>query len=324
MSKQENSTTAFLSETNQPTIWSSDQINDPAILNVLADMELNGRSKSVINGTRKALNLISQKTQLNNPQEVRNTILRLKTGNAYKRLIADAYTRYAKYYKLTLWERPKFHITSKEITVPTTEKLLLIIGSAKKPLSTKLMTSYKTGLRPVEICNLLVKDYDKDTQTIHPQTAKHGAPRQIKITNDLAQLLTEHIQKNNLTENDYIFGGTPEKYSSNFQRLKKTLIKRLSDPTIAKVRLYDIRHKFCMDTVNKFPSDPYRVMYLMGHKHFQTTEHYLHIQQYLDNLNSQNYDVKTARTTEEAIKLIEAGYRKEDEIDGIHIYKKPK
>ena len=79
-----------------------------------------------------------------------------------------------------------------------------------------------------------------------------------------------------------------------------------------------------MDTLNKFPSDPYRVMYLMGHKHLQTTEHYLHIQQYLDNLNSQNYDVKTARTTEEAIKLIEAGYNKEDEIDGIHIYKKPK
>jgi hypothetical protein len=84
--KQENNTTAYLSETNQPTIWSSDQINDPTILNVLADMELNGRSKSIINGTRKALNLISQKTQLNNPQEVRNTILRLKTGNAYKRL----------------------------------------------------------------------------------------------------------------------------------------------------------------------------------------------------------------------------------------------
>jgi len=321
--KQENNTTAYSSETT-PATTSSSRINDPTVLNVLADLELNGKSQSVINGTRKALNLISTKTQLNNPQEVRTQILKLKTGDAYKRLIADAYTRYAKYYKLTQWERPKFTITSKEITVPTTEKTKLIIASAKKPLSTKLMTSYRTGVRPVELCNLKVKDYDRATQTLHPKTAKHGAPRQIKVPNDLAQLLTEHIDKNNLTQEDYIFGGTPEKYTSSFQRFKKTLAKRLNDPTILKIRLYDIRHKFCMDTAAKFPSDPYRVMYLMGHKHFQTTEHYLHIQQYVENMDSQNYDVKTARTPEEAQKLIEIGYTKEDEIDGIHIYKKRK
>lgn len=43
----------------------------------------------------------------------------------------------------------------------------------------------------------------------------------------------------------------------------------------------------------------------------------------MDNPNSE-YQVKTAKTVEEAKKLIEEGFEYVTEIDGIHIYRKRK
>lgn len=200
----------------------------------------------------------------------------------------------------------------------------MLISASKKPLSTKLQLSYETGLRPVEVCELKVKDFSKETKTIHPKTAKNGAPRQLRISDQLASLLNEKITKHNLTEENFIFGGTPEKYSQSFQRVKKMLSLRLNDPEIKRIRLYDLRHKFCMNTIEKFPQQPFLVMYTMGHKHLNTTEQYVHIQEYLKTITTDGkYLTATASTVEQAIPLIEQGYIQAAEFNGIKIFKKP-
>ena len=307
-------------ETSQQTTWLSDY---PKIINVLVSMENNARSKSVINNTRKQLNNLARNANLNEPEQVKALIARMETGNAYKRMLVQSYNRYAKYYKLD-WTAPHYKVVSKEITVPTDEKIKMLIAAAKKPLSTKIMLSYKTGLRPVEITKLKVKDFNKDNNTINPQTAKSGAPRKLRVPPKLSGLLTERIRKRNLVEEDFIFGGKPEKYSYSFQRLKTTLAKRLNDPSIKRIRLYDLRHKFCMDTIEKFPHQPFLVMYVMGHKHLNTTEHYIHIQEYLKAIITDGkYLTATASTIEQATPLIEQGYIQAAEFDGVKIFKKP-
>lgn len=320
--EQENSTTDYLSETSQKTILSP--IN-PKILNVLIAIENNGLSKSVINSTRKELNNLARHANLDNPDEVKQTISRMDTGSAYKRMLTQAYNRYVKYYKLQ-WEAPRFKIASKEISVPSDEKVKMLISAAKKPLSTKLQLSYETGLRPVELCQLKVKDFNSEHKLIHPSTAKNGAPRQLKISNSLAELIAEHIANKGLKEENYIFGGTPEKYSVSFQRIKTTLAKRLNNPEIKRIRLYDIRHKFCMNTIERFPNQPFLVMYTMGHKHLGTTGHYIHIQEYINSINSdgEKYLTATASTIEQAVPLIEQGYIQAAEFNGVKIFKKPK
>ena len=286
-------------------------------------MENNGKSKAVINSTRKELTNLSKRANLDEPEQIKQTIAQMQTGNAYKRMLVQAYNRYVKYYKLS-WEAPLYKVVSKEITVPTDEKIKMLIASAKKPLSIKLELSYKTGLRPTEVCKLKVKDFNKDNNTVNPQTAKNGAPRKLTISQKLSELLTEQIQKHNLTEEDYIFGGTPEKYSYSFQRLKTMLAKRLNDPSTKRIRLYDLRHKFCMDTIEKFPQQPFLIMYTMGHKHLNTTEHYVHIQEYIKAITTNGkYLTATASTVEQAIPLIEQGYIQAAEFDGIKIFKKP-
>ena len=286
-------------------------------------MENNNRSQGVINSTRKELNNLARNADLNNPNEIKALIARMKTGNAYKTMLVQAYNRYVKYYKLT-WEKPTYHVESQEVYVPTDEKINMLIATAKKPLSIKLQLSNQTGIRPVELCNLKVKDLDNDTKTIHPRTAKHGNPRQLKIDDQLLALLNKHIIQHNLNPNDYIFGGKPEKYSYSFQRIKTTLSERLNDPSILKIKLYSLRHAFCMRMIDRYPSDPYMVMYLMGHKHLTTTEKYFHIKKYLQNFQKEKYDCKHAKTIQEATQLIEAGFQYVTTIEGIQLFKKRK
>ena len=62
----------------------------------------------------------------------------------------------------------------------------------------------------------------------------------------------------------------------------------------------------------------------MGHKHLNTTEHYVHIQEYIKNINSTGkYLTATASTVKQAIPLIEQGYIQAAEFNGIKIFKKP-
>ncbi|MFB3890105.1 MAG: tyrosine-type recombinase/integrase [Candidatus Bathyarchaeia archaeon] len=127
------------------------------------------------------------------PDEIKALIAQMQTGNAYRRMFVQVYNRYVKYYKLQ-WEASLYKVTSKEITVPTDEKIQMLIAVAKKPLSTKLELSYKTGVRPVEVCKLRVKDLNKDSNTINPQTAKNGNPRKLTISAKLSGLLTEQYR----------------------------------------------------------------------------------------------------------------------------------
>ena len=148
--KQAKHTTDCFSATNQQTTWLTKSIVDPTILNVLISMENNGRSKGVINSTRKELNNLARNVNLNNPNEIKALIARMKTGNAYKRMLVQAYNRYIKYYKL-IWKEPTYHVESQEITVPTDEKINMLIATAKKPLSTKLQLNNKVNRSRIPI-----------------------------------------------------------------------------------------------------------------------------------------------------------------------------
>jgi hypothetical protein len=51
-------------------------------------VENNGKSKSVITG--KELSNLGRNGDLNNPEEIKSLIARMKTGNAYKRMLVQA------------------------------------------------------------------------------------------------------------------------------------------------------------------------------------------------------------------------------------------
>jgi len=290
------------------------------IINILIKLKNNGKSDYTIRNVDKFLNVLNRNCNLDNPEEVKAFIANHKVSNSTKECYSYAYRKYCKHYEIKA-KIPFYQADPKPIKLPTQEKINIIISNASKTLSTKLTLSKETGLRPIEMHKLLkVKDIDLEQKLIYPTTAKHGAPRPpLKISTQLATMLQEHITKNNLNQNDQLFKGTAKQYGKNYRHLRNRLAKKLHDPTIKNIRLYDIRHYFCTkklyDTQN-----PYVVMRLMGHKRLETTQNYMH----LLNLEETEWECKGATNKQEATQLIEAGFEYVTEIDGTKLFRKRK
>jgi integrase len=293
--------------------------NEAPIINLLIQMKNDNKSDYTINFTRKALTFLAKHTSLTEPEAVKHLIAQHNVSDGYKRNLCIAYNRFCKFYKIK-WQMPLYLQEAKNITVPTKEKLSMLIAEAGKTLSTKLSISMETGLRPVELCRLKVKAIDLEHKVINPTTAKRGNPRTLPISESLKQKLHERIIQKNLRPNDLLFKGTdPDHYGKQYRAMRNKLAEKLKDPSIRTIRLYDFRHYFCTKKLNDI-GNPYTVMVLMGHKKLETTQRYMH----LLNFNDDEWNCVGATTAKEAAKLIEAGFQYVTTIEGIQLFKKRK
>ena len=284
----------------------------------MVQLETQGKSADTKRNVAKFLELLSRNADLDNPQEVLLFISRHQCSNSMKECLCYAYRRYCKYYKIDA-KIPFYEHNSKPIHVPTKEKLITIVTNASGALLTKLSISMETGVRPIELHTLKVKDVDVEQKLVYPTTAKHGASRTLKISSTLATMIQEHIVKHKLQPNDQLFKGTATQYGKNFRILRNRLAEKLHDPTLKTIRLYDFRHYFCTKKCYEL-KNPFVVMNLMGHKRLETTQIYMH----LLNLEEGEWVCEGAQTKEQAIKLIEAGFQYVTSIEGIQLFKKRK
>jgi integrase len=238
-------------------------------------MKNDNKAESTIKFTDKSLTFISKHAKLDDSEAIKQFVANLRTSTSYKRNLIVAYNQYAKYYKIE-WKMPYYEQTPQEIKLAPKEKLVMLIANSNKTLALKLTISMKTGLRPIESCRLKVKDIDTDNKAITPITAKHGKPRSIKIQNELLVRIQEHIIRHNLQPNDNLFKGNADQYGKDFRVMRNKLARKLNDPTIHQIRLYDFRHYFGSYTLLE-TNNTYFTMTQMGHRHLTMTERYLHL-----------------------------------------------
>jgi len=284
------------------------------------DMKKNNKSDYTINFTRKSLAHLSKHTSLNEPEAVKMLIADLKNvTDGYKRNLCIAYNKYAKFYGIE-WKMPKYKPEAKNISLPTREKLQMLIANAGNALSMKLQMSMETGLRPVELMRLKVKDLDFEHKHVNPTTAKNGNPRTLPMSENLKMKLQEHVIRKNLSPTDRLFGNADaDYYSKQYRSMRNNLAKKLEDTSIHQIRLYDFRHYFCTKKLNDI-GNPYTVMVLMGHTKLETTQRYMHMM----NLNDDEWNCAGATTANEAKKLIENGFQYVTTIEGIQLFRKRK
>jgi len=182
----------------------------------------------------------------------------------------------------------------------------MIIAESGKVLATKLILSKETGLRPVEIHLLKVKDVDLEQYLIYPTTAKNGASRILKISPQLASLIQAHITRFKLKLNNDLFKGHEEHYGDAFRRVRDRLADKLQDPSIKTIRLYDLRHFFATMLYHK-TKDILLVKRQLGHKSINNTLIYIDLEATLYNTNDE-WTCKTASNNTEATQLIEVGF----------------
>jgi len=116
-------------------------------------------------------------------------------------------------------------------------------------------------------------------------------------------MIQDHIIRNGLNQNDKLFNGNSEMFGKLYRIVRNRLAKKLKDPTIQTIRLYDFRHYFATMLYHK-TRDILFVKQQMGHSQIRTTLIYTQ----LLNLNDDEWTCKTASNNTEATQLIEAGF----------------
>ena len=296
----------------------NNRITNPNMLNYLIKLQNEGRTDGTLKAHDVRLRIISKYANLNNPDTVTQYITHMKTGNNYKIAMIRTYMQYCKHNNLT-WNPPKYTSDTKAIKIPSQPKLDQLIANSGKTLATKLRISKETGLRPIELMNLKVKDIALEQRTIYPTTAKHGASRSLIISTNLRDTIQAHINRNKLQLNDKLFKGDALLYGHAFRQMRNHLSDKLNDPSLKQIRLYDFRHYFATTLYHKY-KDLLLVKQQMGHKRVETTLIYTQ----LLNAPDDEYVSKTAANVKEAQNLIESGFEYVTEMDNVKIFRKRK
>jgi integrase len=293
------------------------------IINVCLELENNGKPETTIKALYDQLLHLQRNTDLNNPEAVKDYIAHKPNASAsYKQKLVWAYDKYAQHYKIQ-WTRPIYKRLEKMPKLPSTKQIDALISGAGKTLSLKLWMIKETGARPCELHDLKVKDFDTEHSIINLTTHKNGIARSIQIPLNLKQALQAYITNNRLQPNVKIFRSNSRHFGDDYRQMRNTLAKKLNQPELTTVRLYDFRHYFATMRYWKLRDIPLTAQD-MGHRDYNTTRKYLHLCRILELMTEDGYISKTSRTLKEDQELIDAGFEYVTERDGTKIYRKRK
>ncbi|UCH71148.1 MAG: site-specific integrase [Candidatus Bathyarchaeota archaeon] len=267
-------------------------------------MKKNGYSDYTIENYGKSLDVLAKHCNLDEPETIKSFLATLDSSHGYKKQLVFAYEKYCKTYGLT-WERPKYIPRRKMPKIPHEAKINYIIANASPKLRSAISISKDTGLRPIELMRLKLRDIDLQKRAVYPETAKHGNPRALKITEKTLHMLTEYLARANIKPNQQIFANwKPVDYSKYFRATRNKTAKKMADPTIRTIRLYDLRHFFATMLYHR-TKDILFVKQQMGHKNIETTLIYTQLLQFE---NEDEWTCKVAQNPERATQLIENGF----------------
>ena len=288
------------------------------ILEVALKLSKRGYSDSYLTTMVRALKCIAKHVNLDNPNEVLDYIARKKVMDSYKANLCDFYKHYANYYGIP-FTKPKYRRDHKLPYVPTREELNVIISHASKKYALIYSIMMDTGIRPIEVSNIRLKDIDLEKGTINVYSAKHGSPRIVKVSSRTLAMLKEYVNKNGFDLNDRIFpdSGT---ISNTYERLRTSLAKKLKNPRLRRIRLYDFRHYYATKLYYE-TKDLLLVKEMLGHRNIKNTMIYTHLVK-MDT--EDKYYSATAKTVEEATKLIEQGWQYVVTFNDVMIFRKRK
>jgi integrase len=285
-------------------------------LAVVWELKKQGRKETTLQSISKRLRYLNKKVDLDDPEKVKEYIANLQCTDGYKDNLIDAYSHYAKFCKIH-WTKPKYMREERITRVPKEEDINKIISHAKLKSASAYSIMRDTGLRPVELGMLRVKDIALETGKIYPITAKHGSGRVLKMRSFTLAMLKKYLNESKLGPNDHLWN--TKRLRQNWYRLKVSVAKKLGEPQLAQIRLYDLRH-FAGSMAYYRTKDIIYTMRFLGHKNIKNTLRYVH----LVGFDREEYLCKVANDISEVTSLIEDGFEFVCKMNGNHVFRKRK
>ena len=286
------------------------------IFDVLWDCRKMGYSESSLYCWGKRLRHLARHCDLDVPESVKAYIAGKRCSVAYKEQLVNAYEHYVRFHGL-IWIRPLYKRRSRLPNIPTTEQVNNLIAFCGKKYQA-ILTLAKYGLRPVEIENLRVKDFDFNRATVNVATAKGGKARTIQLTmKDMMRIeIFLEPYRNDLDKKPF---PKARQITDCFCKIKRRYTKETGDNSYLKIRLYDFRHYYATMLYHK-TKDILYVKEQLGHRRLENTLVYTHLVDFHDD----EWVSAVARTVEKARELVEAGFEYVCDVDGAKLFRKRK
>ncbi len=301
------------------------------ILKTLADMAANGRKRHTIKSTANDLRSLNRKTDLMNPEAVKLIIANWRNLNgspaseARKHKMVWDYDYFVESNNLT-WNRPKYNNDSPPPITPSEEQAGIIMKFAP---SINALTIFQilleSGFEGEELHCCTEKNIDLEQGIITVEGHKEHSSRSYRFSKQTAGLLSLYMSKPR-HKRLHPFPKPNIMYDS-WRDAKTRAAKELNRADLLKIPLKGLRNLSGIKMWQKY-KDPWIVMLHMGHKQLSTTQHYLS-RMTVQLAKQEEYTVHAIKmgeqnTIEKICQLIEQGYKKETEVDGYQIFKKPK
>jgi hypothetical protein len=278
-------------------------------------MQANANEESYSKRTIRTLKQLGNMADLNNPLQIKALIGSSKLKNNTKNRVATAYNQYCKANNIT-WEKPHYKYEQPIPLIPTTQNVQKIISATSTKYATIFTIMAETAIEGMELHKTPRKQIDAEQGIISVQGTKGHSAGTYKLKNQTAEMLRTYLHKHT-NENPF---PKPKSIGDIWRRTRNRLAEKLNQPELKAIPLKSLRNYSGAQLYYKI-RDPWLVMQHMRHKRLDTTQDYL---RGMKISGEEEYTTKTAKTVEEIQQLIESGFTKHDEIDGIHIYRKRK
>lgn len=263
-----------------------------------------GRSEKTIKIYMEMLTLlIKAGCHLMNPESVKDGLARLDKSGAWKCLAIAAYTAFLKKQGVR-WEAPTYKATRKLPFIPTEKEIDALIASCGRKTAAFLQLLKETAMRAGEANGLLWMDVDLERRIVTlNKPEKGGKARIFKTSSKLANMLGALPRKT-----ERVFGNSSlSSKRSAFCQSRRITARKLGNPRLLRIHFHTLRHWKATMEYHK-TKDPFYVKEFLGHRSLDKTALYVHMDKALFSEPSDEFHFATARTVEEAGKLIEVGF----------------
>jgi integrase len=245
----------------------------------------------------------------------------LNVSNNYRNKLFLAYQCYCNANNIPYTKPKNQHVKRYVIHVPTEERINIVIACCGWVYSVVYSLS-KYGLRPQEISNLTLRDFDLENGIMTVPSSKLGNQRSLRLDIRTLEMLKSYVYRKKIDGINKKLFGSARKIKEKWRLYRKRAYDKLKDLELLKIRLYDLRHWYATTTYMK-TRDIFYVKYVLGHRNINNTLIYVHLANGLLSY-SEEYHSATARTIDEARKLIESGFEYVTELDRVKLFKKRK
>ena len=287
------------------------------ILQFLVKLKNDGIQETTIQNYAKFLRLLVEKgARLHDPESVKQSLANQDSwACSTKQYASIVYGKYAEHIGLQ-WKKPRYQADRKIPFIPLETELDSLIAHCGKKLATLIKVLKDTGMRVGEALRLEWQDIDVKNNTITlNRPEKHGVCRMLKVSSEAVGMLNALPKKTNR-----IFGTRAlTSYEGDFSIQRRRAAAKLQNPRLLQIHFHTFRHWKATMEYHK-TKDILHVMALLGHRNVQNTMLYTQ----LVNFEGADYHSSTAKTIEEAAKLVESGFEYVVTVDNIMLFRKRK